>query len=136
MIQENKRQKLSTEKILRKFFPKECVDKILDDADYHNFETMEYWKEISKQPKVNRFPVGKMAKVGCWEGWIGNSHWDSDYIINLCHNCAGPCSIYGKKIYKGIGYHATDWCSYECMVEGESYEYARYEKMHYKYGYD
>lgn len=136
MNMEQKRQKLNTGDFLRKFLPSECVDQILDDADYHNFETMEYWKEISKQPKVNRFPIGKLAEVGCWEGWIDGNKYNAKYTVGLCHNCASPCSIYNEKIYIPTGWGTSSYCSRSCGMEGESWGYAKYEKMHYKYAYD
>jgi hypothetical protein len=136
-MQEQKRQKMNTGEILRKFLPVDCVDRILDDADYHKFETMEYWKDISKQPKLNRFPVKKISDIGCWEGWIGDKLWNSKYIISLCHNCASPCYIYNDKISistNELGFN--DWCSQRCFTDGESWNYAKYEKMKYKYEYD
>ena len=136
-MQEQKRQKMNTGAMLRKFLPSECVDQILDVADYKNFETMEYWKEISSQPRKEKFPVGKLAEVGCWEGWIEGNKWNATYTIGLCHNCASPCSIYNQKIYIPVDRLGThDWCSHQCMMEGESWAYAKYEKMHYKYAYD
>lgn len=133
-MQEQKRQKMNTGDILRKFFPSECVDKILDVADYQRYEAMEYWKEISKQSKVNRFPMKKQADVISWGGWVGDK---PEYIIGLCHNCASPCSIYNEKIFINIDEHGQhEWCSHKCMMDGESWTYAKHEKMKYKYAYD
>ena len=131
-----KRRKMDCTAVLSAFMPSEIVEKVLDYADYHRFETMEYWKEIAKQPKVERFPMGKLAEVGWWEGWIDGSKYQSTYSIGLCHCCTSPCSIYNQKIYIDIGYKVSDYCSQKCAMEGESFDYARYEKMHYKYAYD
>lgn len=126
---------MCTRDILESFLPKEIAKKCMDFAGTEAFEAMEYWKEISKQSRIERFPLSRKVDTTTWESWVGIDRWMPDYSVEPCHNCKSPCSIYNDNIYHYIGY-SCDFCSYECMMEGDSFLYAKYEKMKYKYGYE
>jgi len=129
-------KKMCTRSVLEEFFPREISSRCMNLAGTEAFEAMEYWKEISKQNKTKRFPLSKKTDSVSWESWVGENRWEPEYKVEPCHNCKSPCSIYNDKIYIDVGYKVTDFCSYKCMMEGESFAYAKYEKMKYKYAYD
>ena len=129
---EQPRKKMCTRNILESLLPKEITSKCMDMADTERFETMEYWKEISKQTHLERFPIGSKIDRVSWDSWVGENRWEPEYSVEPCQNCKSPCSIYNDKVYHYIGY-TGNFCSYECMMDGHCFDYLKYEKMKNKY---
>ena len=124
---------MNTLEILSFFLPMEISEDIYKTADVERYETLRYWKEISKQPKLNRFPIKKESSRIKWSGWFGDTDFFTDYRCGLCINCSKINSIYNDKIFIQTNDHFIDYCSRECMMDGPSWDYTRYEDLKNKY---